>query len=212
MFSGLETYLLDLIETLPLEAFVFIASFIEEVAAPVPSAAVLLATGSFAAIQNYTLFALIPLALIAALGKAIGAIIIYFLAERIGSMMITKFGRFFDIKHSDVENLRGKITGSTKDYFLLIFFRALPILPSAVVSIGCGILKIPFRIYIISTFIGTIIRDSIFLYIGYTGTELFHALATQTTSIESLIQIIILALAVIGLFYLYQKRRQKMQS
>lgn len=209
MFSGLETYLLNLIETLPLEVFVFIASFIEEVLAPVPSAAVLLATGSFAAIQERSLSALIPLAFIAALGKTIGAIIVYFFSEKIGGLMITKFGRFFDITSDDVENLRSKITGSTKDYFLLIFFRALPILPSAVVSIGCGLLKIPFRIYIVSTIIGTLLRDSIFLYVGYTGTELLHALATKSTGVESLIQTIILAVIGVSLFYLYLKRRNK---
>ena len=69
MFGHLEALMLSYINTLPLEAFVFIASFIEEVVAPVPSAAVLLLTGSFAAIQERPLLALIPLAIIAAVGK-----------------------------------------------------------------------------------------------------------------------------------------------
>ncbi len=208
MFSHIEETMLSLIHTLPLEVFVFIASFIEEVVAPVPSAAVLLLTGSFAAIQERPLLGLIPLAIIAAVGKTLGAILVYYFSEKIGGAVLTKFGRFFNVSREAITEFGQKINGSTRDYLLLILFRALPIVPSSVVSIGCGLMKIPPRLFIITTFIGTIVRDSIFLYIGYEGTQLLSAIANQSTSIESLVQTLILATIVGALGYLYYKRKR----
>lgn len=208
MFSNLEAAMLSMIHTLPLEAFVFIASFIEEVIAPVPSAAVLLLTGSFAAIQERPLLGLIPLAIIAAVGKTIGAILVYYFSEKIGGAVLTKFGGFFNVSREAIAEFGQKINGSTRDYLLLILFRALPIVPSSVVSIGCGLLKIPPRLFIITTLIGTILRDSIFLYIGYEGTQLLSAIATHSTSLESLVQTIILATVIAALGYLYYKRKK----
>ncbi len=208
MFSNLEAIMLSFIHTLPLEVFVFIASFIEEVIAPVPSAAVLLLTGSFAAIQERPLLALIPLAVIAAIGKTLGAILVYYFSEKIGGAVLTKFGGFFNVSREAVAEFGQKINGSTRDYLLLILFRALPIVPSSVVSIGCGLMKIPPRLFIITTFIGTIVRDSIFLYIGYEGTQLLSAIANHSTSIESLVQTLILATIVGTLGYFYYKRKK----
>ena len=208
MFQHLESILLSLINTLPLEVFVFVASFVEEVFAPIPSMAVLLLTGSFAAVQEYTLLALIPLVLIATLGKTIGAVIVYFISDKIGEATIKKFGGAFDVSHNDIKNFGNKITGTPRDYLLLIVFRALPIIPSAVVSIGCGVMKIKLRLYIITTFIGTIVRDSIFLYIGYSGTQLLSTFATNSANIESLIQTIVLLIVLAGLIYLYMRRKR----
>jgi membrane protein DedA with SNARE-associated domain len=208
MFTEIETALLNYIEVLPLEIFVFVASFVEEVVAPVPSSAVLLMTGSFAAVQDRTLLELIPLALIAALGKTFGAILVYYLSDTIGGAVVTRYGKFFGVTHEAITAFGQKITGSPKDYLLLIAFRALPIVPSAVVSIGCGLLKIPHKLFLVTTLIGTIIRDSIFLYIGYRGTQVLSAFATNSTNIESVVQAIFLTALVATLAYFYFKRRQ----
>ncbi len=209
MFHNLEAILLSFINTIPLEIFVFVASFIEEVIAPIPSSGVLLVTGSFATLQGLTLFNLLPITLIAASGKTLGAVIVYFFSDKIGDLMITKFGRFFDITHESIQEFSSKITGGPRDYLMLTIFRALPILPSSVVSVGCGLLEIPRKLFIITTFIGTLVRDSIFLYIGFKGTEILSTFANQTTSIESKIQAAFILAIIIGLGYLYFKRRKQ---
>lgn len=208
MLSSFEEKILSLIDVLPLEIFVFVASFIEEVFAPIPSMAVLLTTGSFASLQGYTVLGLIPLIIIATLGKTIGAVIVYYLSDKFGEMTITKFGGIFNVSHESIKVFGSKITGSTKDYFILIALRALPIVPSAVVSIGCGVMKIKLKVYIITTFIGTILRDSVFLYIGFKGTELLASFANQSAGIESLVQTIILSTVLAGLIYLYFKKKK----
>lgn len=208
MFTEIEATLISYIEVLPLELFVFIASFIEEVIAPVPSSAVLLMTGSFAAIQERLLLGLVPLVLIAALGKTIGAILVYYLSDKIGGAIVTRYGKFFGVTHEAITNFGRNITGSPKDYLLLITFRALPVVPSAVVSIGCGLLKIKPKLFVVTTLIGTIVRDSIFIYIGYRGTQVLSAFATHSTNIESIVQTIFLTALVATLAYFYFKRNK----
>jgi membrane protein DedA with SNARE-associated domain len=208
MFSSLEALLISLAHSIPLEAFVFIASFIEEVIAPIPSMAVLLTTGSLASIQDRTLLGLIPLALLAALGKTIGALIVYFFAEKIGNGFIARFGRFFEVTQADIENLGNKITGTKKDYVLLTLFRALPIVPSVLVSVGGGLLKLPLRLFIITAIIGSIVRDAIFLYIGYSGTELLNSFANKSDDIESIVQITFIILLSGTIACTYYKRHK----
>jgi membrane protein DedA with SNARE-associated domain len=208
MFSHIEASLIAHIETVPLETFVFIASFVEEVLAPVPSSAVLLLTGSFAAVQERTLIELLPLALLAALGKTIGAILVYYFSDKIGEAVVTRFGKYFGVTHEAITSFGKNITGSARDYLFLFAFRALPIIPSAVVSIGCGVLKIPFRLFLITTLLGTIVRDSVFLYIGYRGTQVLSAFATHSSNIESIVQGVFLLFLVGVLAYFYFKRKK----
>ncbi len=201
--------MLSLADKMPLEAFTFVASFVEEVFAPVPSMAVLLLTGSFAALQDRPVLALIPLAIIAASGKTIGAMIVYFFSDKIGEAMVDRFGKFFGVTKESIHSLGQRLTGTPKDYLLLTILRALPIIPSSVMSIGCGILKIRFRLFLISTMIGTIFRDAIFIYIGYSGTEVFYSLITKSASLESLIQTVILVILVALFTYLYYRRGKR---
>lgn len=208
MFHQFEELILSWAEVLPLEVFAFVASFIEEVFAPIPSMAVLLITGSIASLQDRTLLDLIPLVMLAAAGKTIGATIVYFFADRIGSVVVDKYGKFFGVSNEAIASFGSKITGTPKDYLLLTVFRALPIVPSAVVSVGCGILKIKHKLYIISTLLGTIVRDSIFIYAGYTGVELLYNIINQSTTLEDLVQTIFLVFVGILLGYLYWKRNQ----
>jgi membrane protein DedA with SNARE-associated domain len=136
---------------------------------------------------------------------------VYFFADKIGAFTVHRFGKYFGITKEAIASFGEKITGGPRDYLLLIAFRALPIIPSSVVSIGCGLLKIPFKLFLITTLIGTIIRDIIFLYIGYRGTQVLNDVTTNTTNIESLIQTIFLVflVAVLTFFYFKRKKSQK---
>jgi membrane protein DedA with SNARE-associated domain len=209
MFSHLETTLVGLVEEIPLEVFTFVASFIEEVIAPIPSAGVLLLTGSFAAVQERTIIELIPLVLIAALGKSLGAIIVYSFADVLSRYVFGRFGNFLRVSDADLRDLGARITGTTKDYLILTACRALPIVPSSIVSVGCGVLKVPFRLFMITTVIGTIVRDSIFIYAGYTGIEFMRRLLDQSVSVESYIQMGIITLIGLVFVFVYLRRRNK---
>ena len=208
MFGYIEEQLLLLANSVPLEAFVFIGSFVEEVIAPVPSLAVMLMSGTLAALQDRPVIDLLSLAVIAAIGKSLGAIIVYFFAEKISFLVLKNFSWLVKITPEEVQQLGSKITGDYRDYFVLTLLRALPILPSSIVSVSCGVLKIPFRLFMVSTLIGTIVRDGIFLYVGYSGTAILREFATKSTDVESYLQIAILAVIVCIIGYIYLKRRR----
>lgn len=206
MFTQLESSLLALAHTVPLELFAFVASFIEEVVAPIPSPTVMVLTGTIASFQSYTILGLLFLAIIAALGKTIGAIVVYFITDRAENLIMERFGKFIGVSHEDVESFGEKLGNGYRDYFLLTLFRALPFVPSVVVSVGSGLLKVPLRLFIITTFFGTIIRDSIYLYFGFVGTQLLGALIQKSASVETLIELLALIGILVILGFLYHKR------
>ncbi len=209
MFTQLEAALVTFVEQVPLEVFTFVASFIEEVVAPIPSAGVLIVTGSFAALQDRSVIDLIPLVFIAALGKSLGAIIVYFFSDKLSRLFFSRFGSWLKVSDEEIAEFGAKITGTTRDYLILTACRALPIVPSSAVSVGCGVLKIPFRLFMITTIIGTIVRDSVFIYAGYTGTDFLRRLTEQSVNIESYIQIGFVSLVALLFAYLYLRRRNQ---
>lgn len=212
MFNSLEHILLSLADSLPLKLFVLVGSFVEEVFAPIPALGVMLLTGSAASVQGLTLIDLIPLAFLAALGKAIGAIIVYSIASTMGDLMLTKFGKYFRVSAEEIHGLGKRLQGTKRDYVVLTIIRALPIIPSSVVSLGCGVLQIRFRLFLITTFIGTIVRDGIFLYVGYSGATILKDLATKAAGIESFLQTAFIALVALVFGYIYYKRHKSLSQ
>lgn len=190
MFSTLETLLLSYATTLSLPTFVFIASIIEEIVAPIPSPTVMLLAGSFARVQEQTLLMLIPLALIGALGKTLGGLVVYLISDRAEDVVMRRFGHFFNVSHEDVEHFGKRLGKGKRDYAFLTMLRALPFIPSVILSVGSGILKIPLPLFIFSTFFGTIIRDGFYLYAGYVGTVVLSKFIAESTHIETYIEII----------------------
>jgi membrane protein DedA with SNARE-associated domain len=208
MFTQLEESLVSLAHSLPLEVFVFIASFVEEIVAPIPSPTVMLVAGSLAQVQGVTLFGLIALVIVGAVGKTLGALCVYAISSKAEDVVLQKFGRFFGVTQTDVERLRGMLGNGVRDYVLLTVLRALPIMPSVLLSVGSGVLKVPIPLFIFSTFFGTLFRDGVYLYAGYVGTEALTALVQTSTHIEKIIEYTIGILLLMFLsFFLYRRKK-----
>lgn len=213
MFTFLETVLLSFAAHMPLAIFAPVVYFMEELIPPIPSPSVMLATGSMAQIQGYPVQGLVILAILGAVGKTFGAGIIYWLADKIEDLLMSKVSKFIGITHEQVEAFGKRLGNGWKDYVVLVIVRALPMMPSSLVSIGSGLLKIDFKLYIVSTFFGSIIRAYIYIYIGYIGTTVVASFLKNTsTSIESYIQILAVILCVGGLGYLYYRRKKNSQA
>lgn len=209
MFDSLTQSLLAWAQTVPLELFAFVASFIEEVLAPIPSPVVMTVTGSIASAQEQAMWYLLILSLIAAAGKTVGAVLVYVIADKAENVLIGRFGKIIGVNHDEIEALGKKLNGGWKDLWTLLFLRALPIMSSMVVSVCCGFVKIPMRVYLVSTFFGTVIRDFFYLYVGYTGIETLQNLVEGFDSVESIIQAIIAVLIVLFVGWIYWKRKRK---
>lgn len=207
MFSHLEAVLLSLVHSLPLELFMFIGSFVEEVIAPIPSPSVVLLAGSLASLKGWTIPGLLILSFVGALGKTTGASIIYLITDKAEDFIMEKLGRYFDVTHEDVERFGKRLGHGWRDYLLLTTFRTLPFIPSSVVSVGCGLLKVPFRLFVFATFFGTIMRDGIYLYMGYIGAHIFTSFLNRSASVETMLEFVAIFVfaGIIGYFY-FRKR------
>lgn len=195
--------LIDLLEQLaehvPVELFVFVGSFIEELIAPIPSPVVMTLSGSMAAANNSPFWYLFVIAVIAAIGKTLGAIILFIVADKTEDVVVSKFGRYVGITEGQIERIGARFQGTARDYITLLVIRSTPIIPSAPISLLCGLIGLPRKLFVISTFFGTIVRDFIYLYIGYTGLGAAEEIIEGIEGASSIITII-LGLIGIGIF------------
>jgi membrane protein DedA with SNARE-associated domain len=209
MFLHLEQILLSLASHIHLALFAPLASFIEELIPPIPSPAVMIITGSMAHVQEYLLPGMIILVLLGAFGKTLGACVAYFISDKVEDFLAGGITRVLGITHEQIEAFGARLSRSWKDYFILFILRALPIIPSTLLSIGGGLLKIDFKMFVISTFLGSIVRDSIYVYVGYAATTAFIKIFIENASgIESSVQIIAAVVIVALLGYLYYRQKK----
>lgn len=164
---------MQIISQIPLELIVFFGSIIEEIFPPLPSPLLLIITKITIYNQKFSVLYILLLTSIATFGKTIGSFFLYFLADKTEDLIISRFGKWFKISHKNVENIGRRFSGSWKDIIVLIFLRAVPIIPTTPVSLVCGIIKLNIRIYLVSTFIGSFIRIFLILYLGVAAYRIF---------------------------------------
>lgn len=189
LFIQLTQWLEKLAYKMPLEFFATFGAFIEEVIAPIPSPSILTLAGSIAVTQGKPMVYLIFLALIASLGKMFGCWILYILGDKGEDIILKKWGKFFGVTHHHVESFGKRFHKGHRDIFVLTAIRALPIIPSAPISIACGVIKLDIKVYLLGTFLGNIPRNLIFMYFGYSGVQVFRDVIDHFDSTESFIQI-----------------------
>jgi len=195
-----------LAHTIPLDVFAFIGSFLEEIIAPIPSPLVMTTAGTLAHTQNHTLLYLFWLALAASAGKTIASWLYYVLADKTEDLILTRFGKVIGVSHNEIESIGKHFNGTWRDDVILLVVRALPIMPTSLVSVVCGFIKLNMRTYLQSTFIGYFIRSFIFLYIGYTGMATYGNVSNDFVSVESFIKIVSGAGLILFLVWIFYKR------
>lgn len=210
MIQAFITY----IETalLPLGAWgVFLATLLEQIIAPIPSAFVQLGGGFFLVDTDNFVEALGTILLVvslpSALAVAIGSVFMYYVAYFIGKQFITRWGAFVGVSWSDIEKLQLKFKNSRKDDVLLLVLRALPAMPSVAVDVFCGVVRYNIKKYIILTFIGTFIRATAFGLIGWKVGNVYVRYAEQIEQIER--YVFIGAVVVIGVFIVVRIKKRK---
>lgn len=209
VFKDAVVYIEGLAEYIPLELYTAVASFIEEVIAPIPSPFVMTSAGSIAQAQGQTVLFLLWIAFIGAIGKTLGAYVLYFIADKGEDVIIKKYGRFFGVSHREIESIGKHFKGGWRDDLVLAGLRALPVIPSAPISIVSGVIKVNQRTYITSTFIGTIIRNLLFLYFGYAGLASYESVVNGLESVESLLQVGMATVLAIVIIWIYWKRHKR---
>jgi membrane protein DedA with SNARE-associated domain len=196
----------------PLPLFVFVGAFVEELIAPIPSPIVMTLAGSLAQSQGRAPVYLLWLAVIGAVGKTLGSYLLYIIVDKGGDWFLDKFGRFVGVSAEEIEQIGRHLNKGWKDDVVLIILRALPIMPTAPVSIVCGLINLDLVTYLRSTLIGTFIRNIIYLYIGYTTLGALESINQGLDGLEIYGYLIFFVLVAAGAVVFYLSRRGGMNT
>lgn len=194
-------------QSLPLPWFAFIGAFVEELT-PIPASLIMTILGSLSAVRGYGFFIITGLSLIATVGKEIGYILVYFVGDKSEDLILKKFGRFFGVKNEQIEAIGKHLNHGWKDDVIIFIFRALPIMPTMAVSLICGIIKVNFKSYIVASFFGTLVRNGIYLYLGFSGIEILNSFDNHEVFKGNLLMWTILGIIAIGGVILFWKRKE----
>lgn len=208
IFNQILSWLETLGQQIPLPLFVIIGGFIEEVVAPIPSPFVMMLAGSIGETQNFTILALLGIATLGALGKAAGAWLLYVIGDKAEDFALGKFGKFIGVSSNEVQSIGKYFKGGAKDWIIMIVMRAIPVMPTSPLSLIAGVIKIDLKPYLIGGFIGTVIRNFFFIYLGYQGLHTASNLLSGLDSVETIFQVIFVLGVLAGLGYLYWKRKK----
>lgn len=203
--------LITLANKVPLELFTFFGAFIEELIAPIPSPIVMTLAGTLAEAQRRPFAFLLILSLVGAIGKIIGSYILYVISDKLEDLIVGKFGRFFGLSHHEIEKLGKHFNGGPRDDIIIFLARAIPIVPTAPVSIICGVIKVKLRTYLVSSFFGTLLRNMFYLYLGYAGLATYETVITQFESVEKIVTVTLGLLLIWGVALVwYAKNKDRL--
>lgn len=165
--------------------------------------------GSIAATRQNGYLYLLFIATTGALGKTIASYVMYVIADKFEDVVLIKFGKFLGVSHKEVERIGKYLNKGWKDDILLTVLRAIPIIPSAPVSIVSGLIKLNMRTFLLSTFIGTILRNLMYLSVGFTGVNATESLIVKLEDFEIVGYIIIGVFVVGGLGYIVLRHKKE---
>lgn len=197
---------------------VFLASVIEEVVAPIPSALIMTMSGFILVSGPVSLTSVSALifkvALPAALGVTIGSYGIYFIARYGGRAIIDRWGKYLGLYWRDVEKLKAKMSGTKRDEWIIGTTRVLPFFPSVVVSAFCGILEMNVVKYFVISFIGIFFRGIILGTVGWQVGNIYEKYAKLISSVEDVILkgIVILVFAFVAFRIVKNPKNKELNS
>ncbi|MFA4999248.1 MAG: VTT domain-containing protein [Parcubacteria group bacterium] len=195
-------------DVFPLPVFAFLGALIEEIIAPIPSPLVMTLVGSLAAANDAIWIYLGLLAVAGAIGKTAGSFVVYFVADKGENIITKKFGKFLGASHREIEIIGKYLNKGWKDNVALFLLRAVPIMPTAPVSIVCGLIKLNLRTYLVSTFFGVMVRNAFYLYLGYTGIGALESVSGGIGGLEKIGYLAFLILIGVVFAIIYYHRRK----
>lgn len=183
----------------------FLGSFVEEIISPIPSFVVLVPAGAAAQLEHTGWWYLLPLSLFCAAGRLIASSILYVIADKAEDWLFGKGRRFFGVTHKKLENYGQRLNGTSRDYAALFLLNALPVIPTSLLSLSCGFIKVPFRLFAITTFLGSAVNGVFYMSIGYAGLQI----ASGVQNVQSVLQLAALLLGIFAVGWFVRRRYRK---
>lgn len=207
MISEITSWILSLIK----EHFVLgviIGVLIEGIIAPIPSPLVLMTAGfvlgeiyPFMGLGSALTKILFLITIPASIASLIGSYFVYGIAYFGGEPVVKRFKGLLGIEWKDILKLKKRF--SSKQNIILVFLRALPIIPLSLVSAAAGFLKIEWKGYGFFSFIGMVPRCFLLAFVGWQFNSVYVQIAQRVEGAENLLTYLIILLIII---YIMLKR------
>ena len=164
---------------------------IENIFPPIPSEVILTLSGFMTIKSNLSLIGVI---IYSTLGSLFGAIILYFVGLIFNKDMLinisnTKIGKILNIKEENILNSYNKFNENGN--ITVLYSRFIPIIRS-LISIPAGMNKMNFNIFLVYTFIGSLIWNIVLIGLGRLVGENYMLVANIFSKYSNLILFIII--------------------
>jgi LPXTG-motif cell wall-anchored protein len=192
---------------------IFFAALIEQIIVPIPSSFVSITAGFFI-LPAYGLFldvlwkSIYVIALPVALGTALGSLFFYFLGYLGGKPVVEKTKKWLGLNWEDIEKIKKKLDNSRNDELALFILWTLPILPTVVIAVSCGIFRYPVLKHILLTISGIFLRATAMSMVGWQMGELYYIGIKEIDLIENYFLIGFGLLILIGAVFIFYKKRK----
>ncbi len=143
---------------------VFVAAIIETIIPPIPTLAVFPTAGFLASQEGFSLFAVIPMIILGALGATIGTTAIYLIALKLGRRILLRYLRILKISEKKLE--RVEIWFEKYGDKAVFLGRMIPVMRE-MISVPAGLLKMKFPKFILYTFAGSLVWSTATILAGY---------------------------------------------
>ena len=209
MTESLVAWVLYWAGKIPVLWFAFFGSIVEEIISPIPSPLIMTTVGSSLAARDGAIWHLaVGSIFLATLGKVLGYWVIYILSDRIEDVVMRRLGKKIGVTHEQIESVGKLFSRTWRDDVFVFIVRFLPIMPSAPITVTAGVLKLPVVRFMTASFLGTWMRNTMYLAVGYVGIEAFTGLVSGYESSKVYLQIALgLFLVSIILWAVRQRRR-----
>ena len=174
---------------------VFSLIMVENLFPPIPSELILLFGGFMTTYTKLTIFGMIIFSTLASL---FGAIILYYIGkifnkERLKKIISGKVGKVLRLKESDIDSSNKWF--DTKGQKTVFFCRFIPLIRS-LISIPAGVNKMKFNIFLLYTFIGSLIWNTVLVSLGKLVGENYMVVAGVFSKYSKVILILLICLIV----------------
>ena len=185
---------------------VFAAAFLEVIFPPIPSEVIFPLVGFTAQNRGLGLENTIGMASVGALGSTVGAVLIYFVAGKVGRAAIMRFGKRVRISEQEIE----KAERWFEKYGSIAVFTAR-LIPGIreIISIPAGISRMNLPKFVGYTFAGSLLWCVILTLVGYYLGEAWSNFSDQLSSAFTIITLILIGVAAIAVAGFWYSRRRR---
>ncbi len=146
------------------------AALVETIIPPIPTLAIFPTAGFLASQEGFSLFSVIPMIILGALGATIGTTAIYLIALKLGRRILLRYLKFLKISEKKLERVE---TWFEKYGDKAVFLgRMIPVMRE-MISVPAGLLKMKFPKFILYTFAGSLVWSTATILAGYYFGESF---------------------------------------